>query len=193
MTDPCVERALRAMADDAMSSDVGITGFGVLTITDEQGRVQDMQEFKNILTTAGDQYYAKKIITAIAPAAPLAPTAVTGMKLGTNSATAASKSGAGAALVTYLSGANATFASGFPTAAANTGTDTGWIVTYQTVWSAASFSSTNLNEVVIVTDAGTNATSTAANTIARVVFGSTATKTSSQLATVTWSHTILGA
>jgi len=53
----------------------------------------------NLITTDGDQYYAAKGITGISPANPAAPTAASGMKLGQGS-TAASKDGAGAALIT---------------------------------------------------------------------------------------------
>ena len=77
----------------------GLEGYGVAELYDAQGNLKQRVEFKNLITDSGDLYLAQKAIVAIAPANATAPTAVTGMKLGTGS-TAAAKNGAGAALVT---------------------------------------------------------------------------------------------
>lgn len=171
---------------------IGLSGFGIATLLDERGRVKDQVEFTNLITTAGDQYYAQKAIVGIAPASASAPSAVTGMKLGTGT-TAVTKSGTAAALITYLTASNVAFVTGYPQAAAYTGSDTGWTATYQCSWAAGVATSASINECVIVNDSGTNATSTAANTISRVVFTSTISKASTDTLTVTWSHRLLGA
>jgi hypothetical protein len=91
----------------------GLVGFGVAELRSANGTLLRAEPFCNLITDAGDLYQAQKVITAIAPANATAPTAVTGMKLGTGS-TAAAKNGAGAALVTYLTGSNLTFDATYP-------------------------------------------------------------------------------
>ncbi len=112
------------------------------------------------------------------------------MKLGTGT-TAAAKSGAGAALVTYESGSNNPFDASFPTTIDETG-DTGWSASYKTTWAAGDVTDTALTEAVIVNDAGTDATSSAANTYARVTF-TAINKTADDSLIITWNHTFLGA
>lgn len=167
----------------------GLVGFGVVLLENPDGIV-DLDAFANLITTAGDQYYAQKGIVGVAPAAPSAPTAMSGMKLGTGT-TAAAKSGAGAALVTYITGSNNPFDASFPTSSA-VGGDTGWNANYKTSWLAADVTNSAITEAVIVNDAATDATSTAANTASRVVF-TAKNKTVDDSLVITWSHKFLGA
>jgi hypothetical protein len=167
-----------------------LPGFGIAELRDENGRLKEVIPFANLITTAGDQYYAQKGIVGISPASPSAPTAVNGMKLGTGT-TAAAKSSTGAALVTYKTGSNVAFDASYPQAAA-VGGDTGWNATYKTTWGAGVATDTALTEVVIVNDQASNATSTAANTISRAVI-STVNKASGDTLAVTWNHKFLGA
>lgn len=169
----------------------GLVGFGIVERFDAFGERNYLDTFANLITTAGDEYYARKAITGIAPAAAAAPTAVNGMKLGTGT-TAVAKSGAGAALVTYLAASNVAFDATYPTAAAVAGTDTGWNATYKTTWAAGVATSTTINEVVIVKDQGTDLTSAVADTIARAVI-STVNKAAGDSLAITWSHKFLGA
>jgi hypothetical protein len=80
----------------------------------------------------------------------------------------------------------------FPSAAAVAGTDTGWNATYKTTWAAGVATNAAITEAAIVNDQATNATTTAANTIARVVFSAVNKGASDSLA-ITWSHKFLGA
>ena len=113
----------------------------------------------------------------------------TGMKLGTGS-TAVAKSGAGAAIVTYLSGSNKAFDATFPSEAAG-------VVTYKRTYAAGEATSASaITEVVINTDtiANDNATTaTAANTVSRALLAGIASKGAGDTLTITWTHTILGA
>ena len=168
---------------------VGLVGFGVAHLLDGDGKTKELVPFHNLITTAGDQYYSQKAIAAIAPAAPSAPTAAVCMKLGTGT-TAAAKSGAGAALVTYTTGSNAAFDATFPSAAA-VGGDGGWNASYKTTWAAGTATNSALTEVVIAND-NANATSTAANTYSRAVF-TAINKTASDSLAITWTHKFLGA
>lgn len=170
----------------ALSSGARLYGFGVLAV----GRT--LIPFHNLITTYGDQYYAQMAIAGVQPANAAAPTRVSGMKLGTGT-TAAAKSGAGAALGTYISGSNAAFDALFPTATAVTGTDAGWQATYQTTWAAGTATNSAISEAVIVDDSATDATSTAAHTIARALISPAADKTAGLPATALWHHVLLGA
>lgn len=168
----------------------GLVGYGIVELSGPDGALLRVEPFANLITTAGDEYYAKKGITGIAPASPSAPTAASGMKLGTG-ATAAAKSGAGAALVTYEAVSNNLFDATFPSAAA-VGGDAGWNATYKVTWGAGDVTETALTEVVIVNDAAADATSTAANTYSRATFSAINKGASDSLA-ITWTHKFLGA
>jgi hypothetical protein len=184
--------ALAAAWDIAreLPSGMGLVGYGIAHLLDGDGNTKQLIPFANLVTTAGDQYYAQKGIVGISPANPSAPTAASGMKLGTGS-TAAAKSGAGAALITYLTASNIVFDATFPSAA-SAGGDTGWNATYKSTWAAGVATSATINEVIIANDAGTNATSTAANTYSRAVL-STVNKGASDTLAITWNHKFLGA
>lgn len=167
-----------------------LVGEVTIELFDEDGKLKHKEVVHNLITTAGDEYYAKKGIVAIAPAAPAAPTAASGRKLGTG-VTAAAKSGAGAALVTYISVSNNPFDASFPVANA-VGGDTGWTADYKTTWAAGDVTNSAITEAVIVNDAATDATSTAANTYSRVTF-TAINKTASDSLAITWKHKFLGA
>lgn len=167
-----------------------MVGYGVAEVIGEDGTVKQTIPFANLITTAGDEYYIKKAAAGISPASLAAPTAASGMKLGSGS-TAAAKSSTGAALVTYITASNKAFDSSYPAVAA-VGGDAGWSVTYKTTWAAGEATNSNIQEVVIANDAGTNATSSAANTYARAVL-TAVNKGASDTLAITWTHTFLGA
>lgn len=146
--------------------------------------------FANLITDAGDLYIAGKVIAAIAPASPAAPTAASGMKLGTGT-TAVTKAGAAAALITYLTGSNAAFDATFPSTS-NLGSGLGVNSVYKTTWAAGVATNSAITEAVIANDAGTNATSSAANTYSRVVF-TAINKTATDSLAITWNWKALGA
>lgn len=169
---------------------LGMLGHFHVELFDERGHLKFKEEGHNLITDAGDLYIAQKVITAIAPASASAPTAMTGMKLGTGT-TAAAKSGAGGALVTYLTASNLAFDSTYPQTS-NLGAGLGVTAVYKTTWGAGVATNTAITEAVIVNDSGTNATSTAANSISRIVF-TAVNKGASDTLAITWSHKFLGA
>lgn len=174
-----------------VSDSTGIAGYGEAVLYGPDGEVKQRVEFRNLVTDTGDAYIAAKVITAIAPANAAAPTAMTGMKLGTG-ATAVAKNGAGAALVTYLTGSNVAFDATYPQTA-NLGAGLGVNAVYRCTWGAGVATNGAISEVVIVNDSGTNATSTGANTISRALFGTAINKTAGDTLVVTWNHKALGA
>jgi len=172
-----------------MQESSGATGLVVVTLIGADGRIKSQQTVKNLITDAGDQYHVKRIAAGVVPLASADVTKVTGMKLGT-ATTAASKSGSGAALGTYVAGSAVVFDTGFPTTE-NLGGGLGWTVTYQCTFGAGIGTSAALTEVALVTDAAADATSVAANTVARVVFAATPKGAADTLA-VGWAHKQLG-
>lgn len=168
----------------------GIVGFGNILLIDGDGRLKSIEPFANRITTAGDEYYIRRAAAGISPANPAAPTLLSGMKLGTGT-TAVTKSGAASALITYIAGSNNPFDAAFPSVAA-VGGDAGWNITYKTTWPAGDVTNAAITEVALVNDAATDATTTAANTVARVVFAAK-NKTVDDTLAITWVHTFLGA
>lgn len=182
--------ATAAEKAQGLTDGFGIVGYGVAELIGSDGRQKLLVPFANLITDVGDLYYASKAIVAISPASPSAPTAITGMKLGTGS-TAAAKNSTGSALTTYLSGSNAAFDATYPQTS-NLGAGLGVNAVYKTTWAAGTATSSTINEVVIVNDSGTDATSTSANTYSRAVI-STVNKTSADTLAITWNHKFLGA
>lgn len=112
----------------------------------------------------------------------------TGMKLGTGS-TAVAKTGAGAALVTYLSGSNKAFDATYPQSSIP---GTVRRITYKRTYAAGEATTASaITEAVIVNDIiATDATSTAANTISRILVTGISAKGASDTLTATWNHDI---
>lgn len=174
----------------AFKDGFGLVGYGVVELIDSRGRLIEVQDFANLITDAGDLYYATRGIAAVAPSATADATKVTGMKLGTGT-TAAAKSGAGGALVTYLSASNVAFDATFPSIS-NLGAGLGVNAVYKTTWGAGVATNAAITEAVIVNDSATNATSTVANSISRIVF-TAVNKGASDTLAITWNHKFLGA
>lgn len=112
-----------------------------------------------------------------------------GMKLGTGS-TAVAKTGAGAALVTYLSGSDQAFDATYPQSSLSTGR----VITYKVTYAAGTATTASaITEIVIYLDFTADATSSAANTISRALLAGIGSKGASDTLTATWTHTLLGA
>lgn len=164
-----------------IEDDAAFWGLIVAEWSHEDGTVFHRSVQKNLITAVGDQMYAARGAGIGSP-----PNAPIGMKLGTGS-TAVAKTGAGAALVTYLSGSNKTFDATYPQAS-------GGVATYKRTYAAGEgTTASNITEVVIFNDTNADATSTAANTISRALLASPAAKAAGDTLTITWTHTLLGA
>ena len=168
----------------------GLVGYGVIQRFDGDGKPTLLVPFANLITDTGDAYYAAKGIVGVSPAAPTAPTAITGMQVGTG-ITVVGKSGAGAAMVTYVLGQ--AFDATYPSVA-NLGAGLGVNMVYKTTYAAGSATNTALSEFTITNGTVTTA-STTANTISRVgpPTISAINKGASDTLAVTWNHKQLGA
>jgi hypothetical protein len=149
---------------------------------DRAGKIKAECTIHNLVTAVGDQYYAARGAGIGSP-----PAAITGFRLGAGS-TAPAKTGAGAALVTYLSGSNQANDGGFPTAVSG-------VATYKVTYAAGTATTASpITEVVLVNDTiATNATTAAANTMSRALLAGIGSKGALDTLTVTWTHTLLGA
>lgn len=162
-----------------------IRGHVVAELFDEFGNLKARDEVHNLVTQVGDQMYGERAVGISSP-----PAAPIGMKLGTGS-TAVAKTGAGAALVTYLSNSHQAFDATFPSSSLSSGR----VITFKVTYAAgkATSAATAITEVVIYNDATADATSTAANTISRALLAGIGSKQAADTLTVTWTHTLLGA
>lgn len=163
-----------------------IEGYLILERHDEHGNLLERFEGKNLVTQVGDQVYGER-----GGGVSGAPAAPTGMRLGTGG-TAVAKTGAGAALVTYLSGSNKAFDATYPQSALNGSSRR---ITYKRTYAAGEATTASaITEAVIVNDTiATDATSTAANTISRILVTGISAKGASDTLTATWNHDLLGA
>lgn len=171
----------RGKSEDSL---IGIWGEVHAVLQDKYGNIKGECRVKNLVTATGDQYYAGR---AALPSG--LPAQVTGFRLGTGS-TAVAKTGAGAAIVTYLTTSNKANDGGFPTAVAG-------VVTWKRTYAAGEATSASpITEVVLNTDTIGNdnaTTATAANTISRALLTGIGSKGASDTLTITWTHTLLGA
>ena len=164
---------------------VGLQGHGLWELFDADGLLKDSGEFHNLVTQVGDQYYGERAAGISSP-----PAQVTGMQLGTGT-TAVAKTGAGAAVVTYVSGSAVAIDGSFPTSALNGSSRR---IQWKTTWTAGVATATGIAEVVLINQAvATNSGAAAAATIARALLGSTVNKGASDTLAITWNHDLLGA
>jgi hypothetical protein len=149
-----------------------------IKLFDEHGNVKQDQTVDNLITPQGRRMLLQRAFgTASASAVP------TGMKLGNDStATAIGTTATHAMNASYISGSNKTF-DATPTEAVQ---GNGGRVTMVCSWAA------DIEEVVVVNDATTNAISTAVNTYARAASGEFAAvnKGASDTLQVTWTWTL---
>jgi len=161
---------------------VGLSGLLVIEINDEM-----VESVRNLITDVGDEFYAERAAGIAGP-----PAQVTGMRLGTSS-TAPSKTGAGAAIVAYVAGSNLAIDGGFPTSTQPGGAGTARVITWRASWAAGAVDGFALREVVISNETPlTDVAGSAANTIARALFGPFNLGPSDTIA-ITWTHSLLGA
>lgn len=160
---------------------LGIAGTVIATLYGPDGRVKARCKTHNLITAVGDQFYAGRAALSTGQ-----PAQITGMKLGSGS-TATAKTGAGAALATYLADSNKAIDSGFPTAVAG-------VVTFETTWAEGEATTASpITEAVLVTETITNDdTSTAAETVARALLSGLPSKGADDVLKLIWIHNLVG-
>lgn len=171
---------LREAKRQAQIEQVGVAGVVNAMLFSEEGDLLSQDIVPNIVTQVGNQYYAERATGITSP-----PGQVTGERLGSGS-TAAATTGAGAAIVTYITASQVGIDATFPTSGAGAGTSRR--ITWQSTWAAGVATSATINEVVITNESPiTNVAGTAANTIARAVL-TTVNKAAGDTLVVSWTH-----
>ena len=173
------------LVPDHISDGIGIKGLvHVLLLTPDLGgklAIKDEEWIHNLVTDVGDEYYSERAAGISSP-----PDQVTGMQLGTGT-TAAAKNGAGAAIVTYISGSNNAIDGGYPTS------DGSGLITWRTTWGAGDSTNAAITEAAIINQSiATNSGAAAAATISRTVF-TAKDKQAADTLVITWTHTLTGA
>lgn len=150
----------------------------------EDGSVKFHEIGENLVTDAGDEHIARRLVQGDTE------TAIAGMKLGTAN-TAAAKNTAGHHLsASYISGSY----EALDAAATLTdkGAGSGYRATHICTWIAGDVTNATINEVILTQDA-TDTEGAAADTVARYVFTSTIDKQAGDSLEVTWHLDFLGA
>lgn len=182
-----MNKEIEVVRDPMVTVDpLGFNGWLDVKLFGPDGEMKMFQQVPNRITDIGDQYYGERATGIASP-----PAQVTGMRLGTGT-TAASKTGAGAAIVTYITASHVAISSG-PTSSQPGGATTARRIAWVSTWAAGVATATGIAEVVITNETPlTNVAGTAANTIARAVL-TAFDKGAGDTLTVTWNHDLLGA
>lgn len=168
------------LSDDPL----GLSGWLEVDLYDEHGRRKLHIVCRNLITQVGDQYYGERAAGIGSP-----PAQVSGMRLGTGT-TAVAKTGAGAAIVTYVTGSSKAIDGSFPTSALSGSSRR---IQWKTSWAAGEATASGIAEVVITNEGTlTDVAGTAANTISRALLSPTVNKGASDTLAVTWNHDLLG-
>lgn len=155
-----------------------------VVLTGPDGRIKYEEWGENLVTDYGDQFVAEREYLD-------ATDVVTGMRLGTDTTTA-SKNGAGAAIVTYISGSNEDLDA--TATDSDLGAGSGHRTEYKCTWIAGDVTNSAIAEAALsnetpLTDVG----GAVGNTVARFKFSSTIDKQAADQLVVTWQLDKLGA
>lgn len=163
----------------------GLSGWVEVDLFDERGDLKLHLAVPNLITEVGDEYYGERAAGIASP-----PNQVSGMRLGTGT-TAVAKTGAGAAIVTYVTGSSIAIDGSFPTSALSGASRR---IQWKTTWAPGVATASAISEVVITNEASlTNVAGTAANTVSRALLSPTVNKAAGDTLAVTWNHDLLGA
>lgn len=161
-----------------------IVGHVTAILRGPDGVIKQIEEGYNLVTDNGDEEIARRIALD-------AEDIVTGMRLGTG-LTAAAKNGAGANIVTYISGSQEALD------AAATFSDLGAGLGHRTIhictWIAGDVTNSAIAETVLTSETPiTDVAGALGNVVARFVFAATIDKQSGDSLEVTWNLDVLGA
>lgn len=153
-------------------------------LTGPDGEIKHESWGENLVTDHGDNFIAARIYDN-------AQNIVTGMRLGTG-ITAAAKSGAGGAIVTYIAASQ--HALDAAATDATKGAGLGWRTTYLSTWVAGDVTNAAIAEVVLTDETPiTDVAGAVGDTVARYVFPATIDKQAGDSLAVTWQIDVLGA
>ncbi len=163
---------------------IGIRGTVTARLYGPDGTLKQETVGSNLVTDYGDDFTATRMFDD-------AINIITGMKLGTGG-TAVAKNGAGATLVTYISGSQEALDA--TATDATKGAGLGWRTTYVCTWIATDVTNGAIAEVVLTNQTAlADDTGSAGVTVARHVFPATIDKQVDDQLIVTWQLDTLGA
>ncbi len=155
-----------------------------VVLTGPDGVVKYDEWIENLVTDYGDQFIAEREYLD-------ATDVISGMRLGTGS-TAASKAGAGGAIVTYISGSQEALDA--TATDSDLGAGSGHRTQYVCTWIAGDVTNSAIAETVLTNETPiTDVAGAVGNTVARFVFASTIDKQAADQLVVTWQLDKLGA
>jgi len=162
-----------------------VVGFVEARLFGPDGKLKQLEQGYNLVTDYGDEHVGERMALD-------SQDIVTGMRLGTNSATAASKAGAGAALVAYIAASQEALDAA--AVGSDKGAGLGWRQAHICTWIAGDVTNATINEVVLTDETAiTDTAGVVGDTVARFVFGSTIDKQAGDSLEVTWNVDFLGA
>ena len=164
---------------------VRLRGYVRAVLRGPDGEIKQVEEGQNLVTDNGDERIARRIFDD-------AIVIVTGMRLGNDSATAASKAGAGSNIVTYISGSQ----EALDAAATHSdkGSGLGYRATHICTWIAGDITDADIEETVLTDETPiTDVAGASTNVVARFIFASTIDKQAGDSLEVTWHLDALGA
>lgn len=166
-------------------SQFGVLGFVQARLFGPDGKLKQLEEGYNLVTDYGDEHVGERMYDDTF-------TIVTGMRLGNDSVTVASKAGAGAAMVAYISTSEEAL-DGVPVGV-DKGAGLGWRVPHICTWIAGDITDSDIEEVVLTDETPiTNVAGVVGDTVARFIFGSPIDKQVGDSLEVTWNIDFLGA
>ncbi len=162
-----------------------VRGEVIAILRGPDGRIKQIEWGSNLVTDHGDEHIGERIALD-------AQNIVTGMRLGNDSATAASKAGAGSFIVTYISGSQEALDA--VAVGSDLGSNLGWRQAHVCTWAAGDVTDADIEEVVLTDETPiTDVQGAAANSVARFIFASTIDKQAGDSLEVTWNLDSLGA
>ncbi len=175
---------MMARAREAKSN-VPVGGNVVVELFGPDGVLKDLRVGDNLVTDHGDEAVGERMYDDTQDI-------VTGMRLGDNGSPTTTKAGAGSFIQGYITGSQEAL-DAVPLGV-DKGTGLGWRVPHICTWAAGDVTNAAISNTVLTDETPiTDVTGTAANTVAKFVFGSTIDKQAGDSLVVTWNVDFLGA
>lgn len=164
---------------------LGVRGYVRAVLRGPDGKIKRIEEGWNLVTDHGDEHIGERIALD-------AQDIVTGMRLGNDSLTAVSKSGAGSTCVAYITASQEALDS--VAVGSDLGGGVGWRQTHVCTWVAGDVTDADIEETVLTDETPiTDVAGASGNTVARFIFASTIDKQAGDSLEVTWQLDVLGA
>lgn len=169
------------MLRHSTKSRIGLSGYGLFDLwdgwPDEGGVLLERHPFGNLVTRYGHQFYMERSYDEDLHLP------VTGMQLGTGTGFAASETGSGAAMQSYISGSSVVLTAGYPISSL---VGVSRQIQYVCAWGPGVAQVSGISEISLINQAiATNAAAPASATIARARISPTLNKSAANAVLIT--------